>query len=95
MFNGECAPVVARKDTLSYRAVKFVKRNKIGVTAAALVIFTLLSGIVASDFRYVPKDRTAYMAYMRMKRETAGLGMWQAQQAYFDWIQRNDPLALP
>src|SRR3954453_1811714 len=55
---------------------------------------SVLSGIVASDFRYVPKDRTAYMAYMRMKRETAGLGMWQAQQAYFDWIQRNDPLAF-
>jgi serine/threonine protein kinase/type II secretory pathway pseudopilin PulG len=44
-------PVVARKDTLSYRAVKFVKRNKIGVAAAALVIFTLLSGIVATAWQ--------------------------------------------
>ncbi len=53
-----------------------------------------LHGIVASDFRYVPKDRTAYMAYMRMKRESAGMGMWQAQQAYYAWLQRNDPLAF-
>src|SRR5262249_9157096 len=53
-----------------------------------------LHGIVASDFRYVPKDRTAYMAYMRMKRESAGMGMWAAQQAYYAWLQRNDPLAF-
>src|SRR5437867_1446182 len=37
---------------------------------------SVLYGIVASDFRYVPKDRTAYMAYMRMKRESASLGIW-------------------
>lgn len=55
---------------------------------------SVLHGIVSSDFRYVPKDRTAYLAYMRMKRETASLGMWQAQQAYYEWIQRNDPLAF-
>ncbi len=55
---------------------------------------SLLHGIVASDFRYVPKDRTAYMAYMRMKREAAGMGMWAAQQAYYAWLQRNDPLAF-
>ena len=55
---------------------------------------SVLHGIVSSDFRYVPKDRTAYLAYMRMRRETASLGMWQAQQAYHEWIQRNDPNAF-
>jgi predicted DNA-binding WGR domain protein len=55
---------------------------------------SVLNGIVGSDFRYAPKDRTAYLAYTRMRRESAGLGMWQAQQAYFAWIQRNDPLAF-
>src|SRR5262249_59322589 len=55
---------------------------------------SVLHGIIASDFRYVPKDRIAYLAYMRMKRETASLGMWAAQQANFAWIQRNDPLAF-
>jgi len=47
--------------------------------------------IVGSDFRYVPKDRTAYIAFQRMRRESAKQGAWQAQQAYFDWLYRNDP----
>lgn len=53
-----------------------------------------LYAVVASDFRYVPRDRTAYAAYLRMKRETASLGVWQAQQAYFSWLLRSDPLAF-
>lgn len=52
-----------------------------------------LSAVVGSDYRYVPKDRSAYMAYRRMRAETAGQNAWQAQQAYFDWLARNDPLA--
>ncbi len=52
-----------------------------------------LHAIVASDYRYKPKDRAAYAAYLRMKRETSHLGVWQAQQAYFSWLHRNDPLA--
>ncbi|MFK7769215.1 MAG: hypothetical protein AB8B55_18485 [Mariniblastus sp.] len=50
--------------------------------------------VVGSDFRYVPKDRTAYQAYRRMKNQTANLGAWQAQQAYFDWMAKNDPYAF-
>jgi hypothetical protein len=53
-----------------------------------------LYAVVGSDYRYVPKDRTAYMAYMRMRRESANLGVWQAQQAYFSWMLRNDPMAV-
>ncbi|QEL13294.1 SWIM zinc finger family protein [Limnoglobus roseus] len=53
-----------------------------------------LYAVVGSDYRYVPKDRTAYMAYLRLKRETAALNIWQAQQAYFGWLLRNDPLAF-
>lgn len=49
--------------------------------------------VVSSDFRYVPKDRTAYLAYQRLKKQTAGQQAWQAQQAYFDWLARNDPSA--
>ena len=33
----EGLPVIARKDTVAYRATKFVRRNKIGVAAAAVV----------------------------------------------------------
>lgn len=52
-----------------------------------------LYAVVGSDYRYVPKDRTQYIAYLRLKRDVAPLGVWQAQQAYFDWMLRNDPLA--
>lgn len=55
---------------------------------------SVLYQVVGSDFRYKPKDRTAYLAYSRMRRETAGLNLWQAQQAYFTWLARNDPLAF-
>lgn len=53
-----------------------------------------LYAVVGSDYRYVPKDRTAYHAYRRMKSQSANLGAWQAQQAYFDWLARNDPHAF-
>ncbi len=41
-------PVIARKDTWSYRAAKFVGRNQIAVGAGALVLVALLGGIVAT-----------------------------------------------
>ena len=41
-------PVVARKDTFGYRAGKFARRHKVGVAAAALVLLTLVSGIIAT-----------------------------------------------
>lgn len=41
-------PVVARKDTWSYRSSKFSARNKIGVAAAVLLFLTLAAGIVVS-----------------------------------------------
>ena len=53
-----------------------------------------LYAVVGSDYRYVPKDRTAYLAYLRVKRESAGQGVRQAQQAFFEWALRNDPLAF-
>ncbi len=43
--------VIARKDTWSYRASKFVRRNKTGVIAAALVVLALLAGIVATSWQ--------------------------------------------
>lgn len=53
-----------------------------------------LYAVVASDYRYVPKDRTAYLAFARMRKESSGLNAWQAQQAYFSWLLRNDPMAF-
>lgn len=44
----EGLPVVARKDTFSYRAEKFVKRNKTGVAVAALIMVLLIAGIAVT-----------------------------------------------
>jgi eukaryotic-like serine/threonine-protein kinase len=43
-------PVIARKDTLGYRASKFVARNKIAVAGAVLVILTLIGGLIATGW---------------------------------------------
>ena len=39
-------PVMARKDTATYRASKFVLRHKAGVTAATAVLLTVVAGFV-------------------------------------------------
>ena len=43
----EGLPVIARPDTFLYRSSKFVRRNKIGVTAAAGVLLLLMIGAIA------------------------------------------------
>jgi hypothetical protein len=53
-----------------------------------------LYAVVGSDYRYVPKDRTAYLAYLRMRRESASQNVRQSQQAFFVWALRNDPIAF-
>jgi eukaryotic-like serine/threonine-protein kinase len=46
----EGLPVLARKDTAGYRASKFVRRNRIGVSAATLVLLSLVGGIIATSW---------------------------------------------
>ena len=41
----EGLPVIARRDTFSYRASKFVKRNRYAVAAALIVAMLLLAGV--------------------------------------------------
>ena len=41
----EALPVLARKSTVAYRCRKYVLRHKLGVTAAVLVLLSLLTGI--------------------------------------------------
>ncbi|HHO53998.1 MAG TPA: SWIM zinc finger family protein [Deltaproteobacteria bacterium] len=54
---------------------------------------SVLHDIVQSDLRYKPKDRSVYVAFQRMRKRSVGMAQLQAQQAYFDWLSRNDPLA--
>ncbi len=44
-------PVVARKDTFKYRTTKFVRRNRLGVAAAAMILLTLIGGILATTWQ--------------------------------------------
>ncbi|MEK7722979.1 MAG: protein kinase [Acidobacteriota bacterium] len=44
-------PVTASADTWSYRASKFVQRNRIGVAAAALILVTLFGGLFATLYQ--------------------------------------------
>jgi len=47
----ENLPVRARKDTLSYRASKFMQRHKLGVVAAALVALALIVGSITTAWQ--------------------------------------------
>ena len=47
----EGRPVIARKDTAGYRTSKFIRRHKLAVAAAALVVVTLLGGIAATTWQ--------------------------------------------
>ncbi len=44
-------PVVARKDTFKYRATKFVRRNRLGVAVAGIVLLTLVGGLLATAWQ--------------------------------------------
>src|SRR5205814_6979316 len=44
----EARPILARKDSASYRAAKFVRRNLVATAAAVIVFLTLVGGIVAT-----------------------------------------------
>lgn len=52
-----------------------------------------LFAIVSSDYRYVPKDRSAYLAYIQMRRNHQNQGLAKAHRAYFDWLFQHDPQA--
>lgn len=52
-----------------------------------------LFAVVSSDYRYVPKDRTAYAAFMQMRRSHSNQGLAKAYRAYYEWLWQNDPLA--
>lgn len=54
---------------------------------------SVLYEIVQSDLRYKPKDRSAYLAFQRMRRGGGSAQTAAGQQAYYRWLAANDPLA--
>ena len=41
-------PVRARKDTFAYRSSKFVRRNRVGVAAAVVVVIAVIAGLIVA-----------------------------------------------
>lgn len=46
----ETRPVLARADTVSYRAGKFIRRNKIALAAGSLVLLSLVAGLIVTTW---------------------------------------------
>jgi serine/threonine protein kinase len=47
----EGLPVVARKVTFTYRASKFIKRHRVGVAAAFLIVVSLVAGMITTTWQ--------------------------------------------
>jgi serine/threonine protein kinase/tetratricopeptide (TPR) repeat protein len=58
-------PVIARKDTLSYRTQKFVQRHRGGVVAAALVLIALIAGMTTTVWQARVAQRQRAIAERR------------------------------
>ena len=74
----EGLPVIARKDTFSYRASKFIRRNKLGVAAAAALCLTLIAGIAATGWQAKVAARQARIA--AEQRDTARIETAKAER---------------
>ncbi len=74
----EGLPCLARRDTFSYRAGKFIRRHRVGVAAAALLIVTMIAGIVAVAWQARVASRQRALAERRFNdvRELANSFMF-------------------
>lgn len=70
----EGLPITARKASLAYRTEKFIRRNRVGVVAAALILLTLLGGIVAT----ARQARVAQTERGRAEQQAAEAGRQKA-----------------
>jgi eukaryotic-like serine/threonine-protein kinase len=53
----ECLPIRARPDTVGYRSVKFVERNRLGLGTAILILLILVASIVTTTRSAVRAER--------------------------------------
>lgn len=61
----EGLPVTARADTFSYRASKFVKRNRTAVVGSALIALALIGGVVGTAWQAYKAERERAIAEER------------------------------
>lgn len=82
----EGLPVTARPDTFSYRAEKFIKRNRVSVISGALVFLALLASVIGISSQYVRAERQRKVAEQRFGqvRELANNIVFK----YYDEIEK-------
>jgi serine/threonine-protein kinase len=61
-------PVRAQKDSFTYRAGKFVRRNRVGVAGAAILLLTLVGGIIATVWQARRANEQARLAAQERDR---------------------------
>ena len=67
----EGQPVKARPDTFGYRLSKFVRRNRVGVAAAVLVLASLVAGLAAAAWQAKRAEASAKTAAAAARRAEA------------------------
>jgi non-specific serine/threonine protein kinase/serine/threonine-protein kinase len=81
-------PVQARAPSAAYRARKFVRRHRLGVTAAAVVGAALLAGIVGTTTGLVRAQRAEMVARTEQERAT-GVATFLS-----DMLKEFDPIGM-
>ena len=61
-------PVTARRDSLGYRASKFVARHRLAVGAASITVLALLAGIAGTTWQAIEAQRQRRAALLEAKR---------------------------
>jgi eukaryotic-like serine/threonine-protein kinase len=76
-------PVTASKDTVRYRAAKFIRRHKVGFAATTTVVLTLLAGIVitAHEARIARAERILAEQRFTDMRELARSNLFEFHDA--------------
>jgi tetratricopeptide (TPR) repeat protein/RIO-like serine/threonine protein kinase len=67
----EALPIVARRDTLTYRSAKFIQRHRLGLTAAVALCLALVGGMVSSTWEAMQANRAGRAALVQRDRATA------------------------
>jgi serine/threonine-protein kinase len=88
----EGLPVIARKDTIVYRATTFVRRNRLAVFSGVIVFFALASGILVSSAqrdaaRLAEEHAVAGAAHARIEADSAS----EIAALLVDVLQANAP----
>ena len=91
-------PVVARPDSVAYRARRFVGRHRGAVTAAALTVLAILGGLVGTITQARRAEREAAQAKLERDRAVVGEQLQRGTNEFLQLVLRDsagtDPGAM-